>query len=424
LPAGNVGATDADPAWSPTNASQLALSRTAARTDGPVQSNIWLTTLSVTTDKATVTNQRNVTASATGCTGPQNETPAWSPDGKQIAYTASSRFSEGPTLLCALATAGTAGRQVLSSNSNQPADPAWSPDGKYIAYTDYTGGATAAAAKKKNLATAKKTYTLATSPSPYQAIFLVDAVGTENPGLPALSTPGGASQPAFEPKAAPPANTVSLDISASPQPATVGGPDIAVKYTVFNNTDANALNTVVKTGLPAGLPVHSISPAAQCDPTGKTCQIGTIPAFGKVTFTINLTPALATQATASGHLTWNFVGGPSSSKDKSIPIVVTGPTTGSLKFNPTVGPPGLVPVVTGTGFKPNTDLTLQWDNGVKLPPAKVRTDNNGNFTVQLVVPYGDVKNQRKAVVTIVATNQVITPAQTPYQVGGIPDFPR
>lgn len=62
--------------------------------------------------------------------------PAWSPDGKQIAFTASSK--EGTELFVYWMETAKVAR--ISQLDNSPGNLAWSPDGKWIAFTKFVNG--------------------------------------------------------------------------------------------------------------------------------------------------------------------------------------------------------------------------------------------------------------------------------------------
>src|SRR5262249_32058045 len=64
------------------------------------------------------------------------------------------------------------------------------------------------------------------------------------------------------------------------------------------------------------------------------------------------------------------------------------------EMKPPVGRPGVVTIVTGTGFPPNTQVTLKWSLGItgKLPP--INADASGNFRVQMLVFPNDVVGTR------------------------------
>ena len=72
-----------------------------------------------------------------------NGSPAWSPDGKQIAFT-SDRDDDGPTKIWIMNADGT-NQRILPNSQNTSGtgfhggEPAWSPDGSKILFTAYQG---------------------------------------------------------------------------------------------------------------------------------------------------------------------------------------------------------------------------------------------------------------------------------------------
>jgi Tol biopolymer transport system component len=69
-----------------------------------------------------------------------------------------------------------------------------------------------------------------------------------------------------------------------------------------------------------------------------------------------------------------------------------------IEIKPPVGRPGIVVIVTGSGFPPDSQLTLAWSKGItpKLPP--IITDARGAFRVQVLVFHNDVIGVRDLVV--------------------------
>ena len=66
---------------------------------------------------------------------------AWSPDGKQIAFTMTLTLAmnrEDPVSLYVINSDGT-GKRLITTNAEGSSYPAWSPDGKYIAFHSYDG---------------------------------------------------------------------------------------------------------------------------------------------------------------------------------------------------------------------------------------------------------------------------------------------
>jgi hypothetical protein len=67
-----------------------------------------------------------------------------------------------------------------------------------------------------------------------------------------------------------------------------------------------------------------------------------------------------------------------------------------LRADPTVGPPGTVVTVTGTGFPPNTTVTVLWS--ISSGSAVATTNGAGDLTTQLLVLVPDVLGPRYAMV--------------------------
>src|SRR5690242_3822374 len=71
-------------------------------------------------------------AAAGAPTFPTNDDPAWSPDGRRIAFTTNRR--DGSWDIYVMNANGKAQTPVLATAASE-ADPAWSPDGLRIAFT-------------------------------------------------------------------------------------------------------------------------------------------------------------------------------------------------------------------------------------------------------------------------------------------------
>ncbi len=102
------------------------------------------------------------------------------------------------------------------------------------------------------------------------------------------------------------------------------------------------------------------------------------------------------------------------------PIVVrlTGKSgAGSITINPTVGSPGIVTVVTGTGFPPNAAVALRWSSGItpaQLSP--VVTDAAGAFVAQMLVLPRDATGPRQLQVSVSLPGVALPPATAPFLV--------
>jgi hypothetical protein len=100
-----------------------------------------------------------------------------------------------------------------------------------------------------------------------------------------------------------------------------------------------------------------------------------------------------------------------------VGVEIPGVTPGATKLDikPPVGRPGIVVIVTGSGFPGNTDLTLAWSRGItpKVPP--IRTDVRGNFRVQVLVFHNDLIGPRDLVVSPVGA-VTFPPISAPFLV--------
>ncbi len=70
--------------------------------------------------------------------GIYNASPAWSPDGKKIAY---SRSDAGPFNIWVMNSDGSETRQLTFEGNSS--SPSWSPDGRHIVFASASGGKSA-----------------------------------------------------------------------------------------------------------------------------------------------------------------------------------------------------------------------------------------------------------------------------------------
>jgi Tol biopolymer transport system component len=71
----------------------------------------------------------------------------------------------------------------------------------------------------------------------------------------------------------------------------------------------------------------------------------------------------------------------------------------AIEIKPPSGRPGIVVIVTGSGFPANTELTLAWSRGLTPTMPAVRTDARGNFRAQVLVFHNDLIGNRDLVAT-------------------------
>ena len=69
-----------------------------------------------------------------------------------------------------------------------------------------------------------------------------------------------------------------------------------------------------------------------------------------------------------------------------------------VEIKPPVGRPGIVAIVTGSGFPPSTKVTLKWSQGITGTMPPIVTDAHGAFRVQMLVFRNDVIGPRDLVV--------------------------
>ena len=69
-----------------------------------------------------------------------------------------------------------------------------------------------------------------------------------------------------------------------------------------------------------------------------------------------------------------------------------------VEIKPPVGRPGIVAIVTGSGFPPSTKITLKWSKGITGTMPPIVTDAKGAFRVQMLVFRNDVIGPRDLVV--------------------------
>jgi hypothetical protein len=73
-----------------------------------------------------------------------------------------------------------------------------------------------------------------------------------------------------------------------------------------------------------------------------------------------------------------------------------------LEIDPDVGPPGIVAVVTGTGFPAGAEISLAWTAGITPHLQPIVADEAGGFRVQVIVFHNDRVGPRDLVATSVA----------------------
>jgi hypothetical protein len=95
----------------------------------------------------------------------------------------------------------------------------------------------------------------------------------------------------------------------------------------------------------------------------------------------------------------------------------TGPTGPQLKLLPDHGPPGLVIIVIGSDFAPNSSLWLRWSRGIgAATPITVQTDAAGSFSRQVLIFNSDFLGPRQLDVTIAGSATLLLTPPPIYDV--------
>ena len=97
---------------------------------------------------------------------------------------------------------------------------------------------------------------------------------------------------------------------------------------------------------------------------------------------------------------------------------------GTIRVNPTSGPPGIVTIVTGTGFVEGNRISLRWSVGITpVQLQEVRVQKGGTFTAQMLVLPHDVTGVRVLIATPTDTGAAVPPSKARFTVSvptGVP----
>ena len=321
---------------------------------------IWVASLTFSGVTATVTAQVDLSVHVQKPCQAQvmDRGPAWSPDGGSLVFA-------GSGVLCVVDPAGRNPRTPVVPPPTRPgtaADPAWSPDGLKIAYAWFEGE----------------------SPFGRDTVWTVPAGG--GAPTPVVDTPGDAFQPAFQPL---PPNGLTLTASAAPRPSFVGSAPIQVTFTARNAGRQPARQVWLGVDVPL---------LAGRQPT----SIGTLAPGATFTLTLPVAPTQAVNGTATGKLTGVVGESSPATVGAQAPVEVIQPV---LRVDPGVGPPGFVPLVSGTGFPPGATVTVSWSLGISAP-TKVTVAADGTFRTQLLVFHHDPIGPRLVTATGTGFGQV------------------
>jgi len=88
----------------------------------------------------------------------------------------------------------------------------------------------------------------------------------------------------------------------------------------------------------------------------------------------------------------------------------------ALHFDPPIGPPGIVTVVTGSGFPPGALVVAHWDIGLNQASPPVSVGPDGTFVVQVLVFRNDIVGPRKLIVSAAPGGPGFTDVTGPFLV--------
>lgn len=393
-----------DPAWSPSDPTTIVA--TAQSQWDPQLVRVTIAILNGVVSTLAVTALDNPVdvakgSGSTACPAPDadqrifvgyqmyDSSPAFTPDGGRIAFAGYQGRS-----LCEVNVDGTGGHRVAVSGNmpppmtGPPSDAvesigtmAWAPDGSFLAvglaYNEPTledvPASTALSPAAASLYLASEIVALTFSQDRLTAVGEGYVADAEAPAFDILSGP------------------VTLTVTATPRPGYVGGHTVDVTYTLNNQSRLPIAGPTLVAALPPQLPLAA-AVAPPCTPA--SCQLGDVGSRSTVSVTFPLTPKQAVSALASGQVSFTD---PSSGNPVLLtgqaPIVVKQPVA---TYTPTIGPPGIVTVVTGSSFPPGAKVRFAWSFGITAPTTvTVRPD--GTFVTQMLVLPHDALGPRALV---------------------------
>ncbi|MGW6449149.1 VWA domain-containing protein [Lentzea sp. NPDC055074] len=403
--------------------------------DDPEGSRIWL----VTPDG---TSQFDLSARfGEECDGYSDEHPAWSPDGQSLAFTQDERIctvkADGTGARVVVEDGGTIAR---------PRDAAWLPDGTRLVFASadveepadlwtvpVQGGTPRLLTRNASQPTVQRlprlTVTTTATPAeiPFNGMTTIEVTVANTGFAPAPATltvtmppglrggPAGANLGSIAPgqrrvvsgdatgttagehevtaavgtitsrvtvKVLERTGSLSLVVTASPQPAFVGGDDVTVTFTVLNSSGSTLTD------------VRVVASAFGCEPE---CLVGTLGPDGRTEVELTIPATQAVDRELVGVVVATGPDEIASDNVASTQIVVRQPV---ITLDQQAGPLGGVVSAQGKDFPPGARIRLGWSPGISETPGELTTAD-GTFTAQMLVFHNDTEGPRQALVATV-----------------------
>jgi hypothetical protein len=176
--------------------------------------------------------------------------------------------------------------------------------------------------------------------------------------------------------------TVLLGTLAGPQPVTVtsiGWRPLVVTLVERVGANPSDFRTPVNGCLGLSLPNGD---TCQVQVTFRTATVGTRTAILRILDNSQTSPHSVRLVGAGGELT--------------------------LTVDPPIGPPGIVTVVTGTGFPAGGKVALRWNRGITEVREPILVGKDGKFSVGMLVFHHDLIGERTLIATDVGTGSFPT----------------
>ncbi|MFL6077867.1 MAG: hypothetical protein ACJ73S_31270 [Mycobacteriales bacterium] len=185
---------------------------------------------------------------------------------------------------------------------------------------------------------------------------------------------------------------VGVAASATPSPSFAGGDDVVVTFTVTNN-GAVALNGVTLTSqFPETTTPKPAIPSKGTCATPLSCVIGTLAVGATATVKVPLSPLREAPSEVASTTVTNATGDDDATDNSAKATFRVLQPTFTL--NPPLGAPGFVTIATGVNFPPGTTVNFHWDLGIDASGSGVVVQPNGTFTTQVLILRKDLLGNR------------------------------